>query len=179
MTAWTLAGMPDLTGRTAIVTGADSGIGLPTALELARHGARVVVTARSAEKGAGAVSGIRQAVPDARVAYARLDLADLASVREFAAGIDQVDLLVDNAGVAMTPKSLTKDGFELQFGTNHLGHFALRPAAAPVAGAAGRGRGRGLQRRPRARRHRLEDAGRGPLASVMGVCPVRECPARG
>ncbi|MFI7442436.1 oxidoreductase [Nonomuraea indica] len=131
MTAWTPADMPDLTGRSAIVTGANSGIGLPTALELARRGARVTVTARSADKGAGAVARIRQEVPDARVDHARLDLADLASVREFAAGVDQVDLLVNNAGVGMTPKSVTKDGFELQFGTNHLGHFALTGLLLP------------------------------------------------
>lgn len=131
MTAWTPADMPDLTGRSAIVTGANSGIGLPTALELARRGARVVVTARSADKGADAVARIRQEVPGARVDHARLDLADLASVREFAAGVDQVDLLVNNAGVGMTPKSLTKDGFELQFGTNHLGHFALTGLLLP------------------------------------------------
>ncbi|MGP3963785.1 oxidoreductase [Nonomuraea sp. 3N208] len=131
MTAWTPASMPDLTGKTAVVTGANSGIGLPTALELARHGARVVVAARSAEKGGAAVTRILSDVPGARVEYARLDLADLASVREFAAGVAEVDLLVNNAGIGMTPRRETKDGFELQFGTNHLGHFALTGLLLP------------------------------------------------
>ncbi|MEV0147448.1 MULTISPECIES: oxidoreductase [unclassified Nonomuraea] len=131
MTTWTLADMPDLDGRTAIVTGANSGIGLPTALELARHGARVIAAARSEAKGAEAVAAIRRAVPGARAEHARLDLADLASVRAFAEGVDQVDLLINNAGVGMTPRSLTKDGFELQFGTNHLGHFVLTGLLLP------------------------------------------------
>jgi NAD(P)-dependent dehydrogenase (short-subunit alcohol dehydrogenase family) len=131
MTSWTPASIPDLTGKSAVVTGANSGIGLPTALELARHGARVVVATRSAEKGGAAVARIQRDVPGARVQYARLDLADLASVREFAAGVDEVDLLVNNAGIGMTPRRETKDGFELQFGTNHLGHFALTGLLLP------------------------------------------------
>jgi NAD(P)-dependent dehydrogenase (short-subunit alcohol dehydrogenase family) len=128
---WTPASMPDLTGRTAIVTGANSGIGFPTALELARHGARVVVAARSQEKGGDAVARIRRDVAGAQVEFSRLDLADLASVREFAAGVDTVDLLVNNAGIAMVPRQETKDGFEMQFGTNHLGHFALTGLLLP------------------------------------------------
>ncbi|MDR8409210.1 oxidoreductase [Nonomuraea sp. 3-1Str] len=131
MTPWTPADMPALDGRTAIVTGANSGIGLPTVLELARHGAHVIATARSEAKGEEAVAAVRRAVPGARVERALLDLADLASVRAFAEGVDEVDLLINNAGVGMTPRSLTKDGFELQFGTNHLGHFALTGLLLP------------------------------------------------
>jgi NAD(P)-dependent dehydrogenase (short-subunit alcohol dehydrogenase family) len=123
--------MPDLTGKSAVVTGANSGIGLPTALELARHGARVVVAARSPGKGGDAVARIRREAPGAQVEYARLDLADLASVREFAAGVGEVDLLINNAGVLAGSRQETKDGFELQFGTNHLGHFALTGLLLP------------------------------------------------
>ncbi|WP_188193866.1 oxidoreductase [Nonomuraea sp. SYSU D8015] len=128
---WTPASIPDLTGKTAVVTGANSGIGLPTALELTRHGARVVVAARSPEKGRAAVAQIAGEVPGAQVEYGRLDLADLASVREFAAGVDTVDLLINNAGVLSGSRQETKDGFELQFGTNHLGHFALTGLLLP------------------------------------------------
>ncbi|MEU0570963.1 oxidoreductase [Nonomuraea sp. NPDC005983] len=140
MTTWTPADMPDLTGKTAIVTGANSGIGLPTALELARRGARVVVAARSAEKGEAAVARLRQAVPGAEISFGRLDLADLASIRTFAAGVDRVDLLINNAGIGMIGRAETKDGFELQFGTNHLGHFALTGLLFPllVAGSGAR-----------------------------------------
>ncbi|MEU4233161.1 oxidoreductase [Nonomuraea sp. NPDC026600] len=132
MSTWTPADMPDLSGKTAIVTGANSGIGLPTALELARHGARVIMATRSAAKGGAAVEEIRRAVPGAEVEHGTLDLADLASVRSFAAGVDRVDLLVNNAGIGMVPRQLTRDGFELQFGTNHLGHFALTGLLLPL-----------------------------------------------
>ncbi|NRQ36067.1 SDR family NAD(P)-dependent oxidoreductase [Nonomuraea sp. NN258] len=131
MTKWTTADLPDLTGKTAIVTGANSGIGLPTALELARHGAHVVVAARSAARGEAAVAEIKAAVPGARVEFGELDLADLASVRRFAAGVERVDLLINNAGIGLIPRRETKDGFELQFGTNHLGHFALTGLLLP------------------------------------------------
>ncbi|MEV0386103.1 oxidoreductase [Nonomuraea sp. NPDC050643] len=136
MTNWSPASMPDLTGRAAIVTGASGGIGLATALELARHGARVVVAARDAAKGGAAVELIRREVPGAHVAYGRLDLADLASVRRFAEDVDRVDLLINNAGIAMVSRQETKDGFELQFGTNHLGHFALTGLLLPLLLAA-------------------------------------------
>ncbi|WP_327580827.1 oxidoreductase [Nonomuraea sp. NBC_00507] len=131
MTTWTPASMPDLTGKSAIVTGANSGIGLPTALELARHGARVMVATRSPEKGGAAVERILREVPGAQVEYARIDLADLASVREFAEGVGEVDLLINNAAIAMIPRRETRDGFEMQFGTNHLGHFALTGLLLP------------------------------------------------
>ncbi|MEW9551795.1 oxidoreductase [Nonomuraea sp. NPDC050783] len=136
MTSWTPDSMPDLTGTTAVVTGANSGIGLPTALELARHGARVVLAARSPERGGEAVAGILRQVPGARVEYRRLDLADLSSVREFAAATDAVDLLVNNAGIGMIARQETRDGFEMQFGVNHLGHFALTGLLLPKLLAA-------------------------------------------
>ncbi|NUR87496.1 MAG: SDR family NAD(P)-dependent oxidoreductase [Nonomuraea sp.] len=131
MPTWTPAAIPDLTGTKAIVTGANSGIGLPTAIELARHGAEVLATARDEAKGAAMVAAVRAAVPEAKISYGRLDLADLASVRSFASTVDGLDLLVNNAGLGFVPRSLTKDGFELQFGTNHLGHFALTGLLLP------------------------------------------------
>jgi NAD(P)-dependent dehydrogenase (short-subunit alcohol dehydrogenase family) len=122
--------MPSLDGRVAVVTGANSGLGLVTARELARHGARVVIACRDVGKGAAALEQIRADVGSADgVSVSELDLASLASVRAFAARIgnefEQVDLLVNNAGVMAPPRRLTEDGFELQIGTNHLGHFAL------------------------------------------------------
>jgi NAD(P)-dependent dehydrogenase (short-subunit alcohol dehydrogenase family) len=128
MTArWTADEIPDQSGRTAVVTGANSGIGLVTALELARAGATVVLACRNMQKGEAAADQIRGAVPTALVEMQELDLSSLDSVRQFANGldVDTLDLLVNNAGVMWTPQQRTKDGFELQFGTNHLGHFAL------------------------------------------------------
>ncbi len=126
---WSEADIPDQTGRVAIVTGANSGLGLETARQLAAHGATVVLAVRSPERGAAAVDEIRSTVPDARLELQRLDLASLASIREAADALrgahDRVDVLVNNAGVLFTDRELTADGFELQFGTNHLGHFAL------------------------------------------------------
>jgi NAD(P)-dependent dehydrogenase (short-subunit alcohol dehydrogenase family) len=124
---WTAADLPDLSGRTAIVTGANSGIGLPTARALAEHGARVVLACRDPARGAQAADRIRRAVPAADLTVAEIDLARLDSVRAFAAAwAGPVHLLVNNAGV-MAPPALrtTSDGFERQFGTNHLGHFVL------------------------------------------------------
>jgi NAD(P)-dependent dehydrogenase (short-subunit alcohol dehydrogenase family) len=123
---WTAADVPDQHGRVAVVTGANSGLGLATARELAGAGARVVLACRSAEKGERAAAQIASAVPGADVSVATLDLADLDSVRAFAAGApEQLDLLINNAGVMAAPRRLTKDGFESQFATNHLGPFAL------------------------------------------------------
>jgi NAD(P)-dependent dehydrogenase (short-subunit alcohol dehydrogenase family) len=123
---WTAADIPDQQGRVVIVTGANSGLGLVTARELARAGARVVLASRSAEKGQSAAVRIASAAPGADVQPAVLDLADLASVRAFAATApDRVDLLINNAGVMAAPRRVTRDGFESQFATNHLGHFAL------------------------------------------------------
>ncbi|MFZ0977106.1 MAG: oxidoreductase [Solirubrobacteraceae bacterium] len=123
---WTAVDIPDQAGRVAVVTGANSGLGFVTARELARAGARVVLASRSAEKGRDAASRIVSAVPGVDVSAAILDLADLDSVRAFVATApDRLDLLINNAGVMAAPRRLTKDGFESQFGTNHLGHFAL------------------------------------------------------
>lgn len=138
---WTANDIPDQSGRTAIVTGANSGIGLVTARELARAGAHVVLACRNAEKGEAAVRAIEAAAPGATVTLAPLDLASLASVREFASGVTsehgRLDLLINNAGVMAAPRRLTEDGFESQFGTNHLGHFALTGLLLPCMTAEG------------------------------------------
>jgi NAD(P)-dependent dehydrogenase (short-subunit alcohol dehydrogenase family) len=124
--AWSAADIPDQRGRRAVVTGANSGLGLVIARELARRGAAVVLACRNPAKGEAALAGVRAAAPDADVELGALDLASLESVRAFAAAQDApVDLLVNNAGVMAPPRRTTADGFELQLGTNHLGHFAL------------------------------------------------------
>jgi NAD(P)-dependent dehydrogenase (short-subunit alcohol dehydrogenase family) len=126
-TGWTSAGLPSQHGRTVIVTGANSGIGLPTARELAEAGARVVLAVRDLAKGAAAAESISG---DCEVR--RLDLADLASVRAFAESWQgELSMLINNAGVMRTPERRTADGFELQIGTNHLGHFALTNLLLP------------------------------------------------
>jgi NAD(P)-dependent dehydrogenase (short-subunit alcohol dehydrogenase family) len=126
---WTAEQIPDQTGRTAVVTGANSGLGLATARELARAGAAVVLACRNQEKGRDAQREVEAAVPAAKVELAKLDLASLDSVREFADGFldahERLDLLINNAGLMAPPRGRTADGFELQFGTNVLGHFAL------------------------------------------------------
>ncbi|HEV3387717.1 MAG TPA: oxidoreductase [Solirubrobacteraceae bacterium] len=123
---WTAADIPDQRGRVAVVTGANSGLGLATARELARAGARVVLATRSTQKGEDAASRIASTVPGAELDPAVLDLADLDSVRAFAAAAPaRVDLLINNAGVMAAPRRVTKQGFESQLATNHLGHFAL------------------------------------------------------
>jgi NAD(P)-dependent dehydrogenase (short-subunit alcohol dehydrogenase family) len=129
MAKWTAADIPDLSGRVAVVTGANSGLGAVTARELARAGATVVIACRNVVKGERAASAIRRLVPVAELEVRELDLADLSSVRAFAETLnqdrDRLDLLIGNAGVMAPPRRLTHDGFESQFGTNHLGHFAL------------------------------------------------------
>lgn len=126
---WTEADVPDEHGRTAIITGSNTGLGFDTARVLAQHGARVVMAVRDTAKGEAAAARIREAAPGAEVTVHKLDLGSLASVRESAAELGstypQIDLLINNAGVMYPPKQTTADGFELQFGTNHLGHFAL------------------------------------------------------
>jgi NAD(P)-dependent dehydrogenase (short-subunit alcohol dehydrogenase family) len=126
---WSEADIPDQSGRTAVVTGANSGIGWDTARALAAKGARVIVACRNEDKGRDAEQRIRKQVPNAEVRFESLDLGSLASVRAFAdklgAAEGRLDLLVNNAGVMMTPRGKTADGFETQLGTNHLGHFAL------------------------------------------------------
>ncbi|HEX4188238.1 MAG TPA: oxidoreductase, partial [Solirubrobacteraceae bacterium] len=121
MTTFSTQDIPDMTGRTVIITGANSGIGRAAAKALAANGARVVLAVRNADKGQAAASQM-----SGTTEVRQLDLASLTSIREFAAGWDgEIDLLINNAGIMIPPKSLTDDGFELQFGTNHLGHFAL------------------------------------------------------
>jgi len=121
MTNWTINDIPQQNGRTYVVTGANSGLGLETTRELAARGAHVIMACRDLAKGQKACAGLHGGQVEVR----RLDLADLGSVREFAAGVEKVDVLVNNAGIMMPPLHRTKQGFELQFGTNHLGHFAL------------------------------------------------------
>ena len=138
--SWTAADIPDLSGRTAVVTGANGGLGLETARALARAGANVVIAARNQEKASAAVSDIRAGVPGASLEVVALDLGSLASVREAAERIlgdhEQLDILVNNAGVMAIPESTTADGFEMQFGTNHLGHYALSALLMPALLAA-------------------------------------------
>ncbi|MGX7823698.1 oxidoreductase [Actinokineospora sp. 24-640] len=134
---WTAADIPSLVGRSYIVTGANSGLGYQTSLALARRGAHVVLAARDPEKGAAAAKAIQAEDADANVEARQLDLADLDSVRAFAAEVDRVDVLINNAGVMMPPRTLSAQGYELQFAVNHLGHFALTGMLVDVL-AAGR-----------------------------------------
>ncbi|GKQ36359.1 oxidoreductase [Streptomyces sp. A012304] len=134
MSGWSTRDIPDQSGRTAVVTGANSGLGYVTARELARKGARVVLACRSETRGREAVERLRGEASGADAEFRRLDLADLASVREFAAraSYERLDLLVNNAGVMALPYGTTADGFEIQFGVNHLGHFALTGRLLPA-----------------------------------------------
>ena len=128
-TTWTAADVPGQSGRVAVITGANSGIGYEAAEVLAGKGAHVVLAVRDPDKGKQAASRIERAHPGAGAAVQQLDLTSLASIRAAAdhlhAVYPRIDLLINNAGVMTTPKASTEDGFELQFGTNHLGHFAL------------------------------------------------------
>jgi NAD(P)-dependent dehydrogenase (short-subunit alcohol dehydrogenase family) len=137
---WHIADMPDLHGRVALVTGASAGIGLVTARELARCGARTFVGFRVTQRGAAAREAILARAPDASVELVRIDLASLDSVEDAAEEIadraGHLDILVNNAGVMAPPPDVTADGFELQLGTNHLGHFALTGRLLPLLLAA-------------------------------------------
>jgi NAD(P)-dependent dehydrogenase (short-subunit alcohol dehydrogenase family) len=126
MPQWTAADLPSFAGRTVIVTGANSGLGAVTARELARVGAQVILAVRNTGKGEAAA---RDMPGDVEVRC--LDLQNLASVREFADGVESVDVLINNAGVMAIPHGVTADGFESQIGTNHLGHFALTNLVLP------------------------------------------------
>jgi NAD(P)-dependent dehydrogenase (short-subunit alcohol dehydrogenase family) len=124
---WTAKDLPDLSGRTFVVTGANSGLGLIDARELARAGARVVLAVRDTAKGEEALRTI-----DGPAEVRKLDLADLASVRAFAEAWEgDLDVLINNAGIMAIPEQRTRDGFEMQIGTNHLGHFALTNLLLP------------------------------------------------
>ena len=136
-TKWTSAKMPSLAGKTILVTGANSGIGYQAAAAFARHGASVVLGCRNRKKGEAAAARIRSETPAAVIEVAELDMASLASVRTFASGFlarnSALDILVNNAGVmALATRELTEDGFERQFATNHLGHFALTGLLLPA-----------------------------------------------
>ncbi|MCU1646378.1 MAG: Protochlorophyllide reductase [Nocardia sp.] len=120
MSGWDIADIPDQTGRTVIVTGANSGLGAATTRALAGAGAQVIMACRNEVKARSVAAEIGKGVQ-----VRRLDLADLGSIREFADSIDAVDVLINNAGVMAVPLKRTADGFEMQVGTNHLGHFAL------------------------------------------------------
>jgi NAD(P)-dependent dehydrogenase (short-subunit alcohol dehydrogenase family) len=126
---WTATDVPDQSGRTAVITGANTGIGYEAARVLAQRGASIVLAVRDVARGQAAADRILAAAPQAQVRVRALDLASLTSVREAADDLagtyDTIDLLVNNAGVMWTPRRLTADGFELQLGTNHLGHFAF------------------------------------------------------
>ncbi|BCN47611.1 SDR family NAD(P)-dependent oxidoreductase [Rhodococcus hoagii] len=120
MTTWDAGDIVDQSGRTFVVTGANSGLGAEAAKALVKAGAHVILACRNVDKGKAVAAPLGE-----RAEVRRLDLADLASVREFADSVDAVDVLVNNAGVMAVPLGRTADGFEMQFGTNHLGHFAL------------------------------------------------------
>ncbi|QCW04634.1 oxidoreductase [Natrinema pallidum] len=125
--SWTADDVPDQRGRTVVVTGANSGLGLETTRELARNGATVLMATRSTERGEDAARDVREDVPDADLRVEECDLANLESVRSFADRLadEPIDVLINNAGVMAIPRSETDDGFEAQFGINHLGHVAL------------------------------------------------------
>ena len=176
------ADIPDLDGVRAVVTGANSGLGFHTVLELAGTARSVVLAVRDEARGADAVAQVLQQVPVARLEVRTLDLADLASVRAFAdaAAQEPLDLLVNNAGVMAIPHRRTADGFEMQFGTNHLGHFALTGLLLPALL-------RGADRRPRgSSRCRACIHRRGPLDRddlmgerlVLAVARLRAVQAR-
>lgn len=137
---WTTAAVPDLRGRTAVVTGVTGGLGASTVAEIARRGATVVATARDTARGEEALDRIRAEVPGAEIALTVLDLADLASVRRAGAEVvsvhPRIDIAVNNAGLMAVPHARTADGFELQMGTNHLGHFAWIGVLWPALVAA-------------------------------------------
>ncbi|WP_353355541.1 oxidoreductase [Mycobacterium sp.] len=126
---WTTADIPDQTDRVAIIAGANIGVGFETATALASRGAQVVLAVRNLDKGKAAAARIGTTIPGAAVTVQQLDLSSLDSIRSAAADLranfGHIDLLINNAGVMGTPESATRDGFELQFGTNYLGHFAL------------------------------------------------------
>jgi NAD(P)-dependent dehydrogenase (short-subunit alcohol dehydrogenase family) len=141
MTNWTIADIPPQRGKLAVVTGATGGLGYQTALALAQAEAEVVLTGRNDAKGREAISKIRKQLPDAKISFEALDLANLASVADFAQRFAtahaSLDLLINNAGVMALPtRQTTADGFEMQFGTNYLGHYALTAQLLPMLRSA-------------------------------------------
>jgi NAD(P)-dependent dehydrogenase (short-subunit alcohol dehydrogenase family) len=140
MARWTAADIPDQSGRTVVVTGANSGLGLRSSEALAAHGAQVVLACRNAAKAATALAGVKATATGPSPEVVALDLSSLASVRECAAELAErhphIDVLMNNAGIMAVPKAITVDGFETQIGTNHLGHFALTGLLLPTLLAA-------------------------------------------
>lgn len=141
MPKWTAEDIPSLTGKIAVVTGANSGLGLETTRALARKGATVVLACRSADKAEAAIAELEgDGIDREQLAFVPLDLASLDSIRQFSEAVaerhDHLDLLINNAGVMALPYRRTSDGFEMQFGTNHLGHFALTGRLLPLLDAA-------------------------------------------
>ena len=136
MSRWTTADMPDQQGRTVLITGANSGLGLRSAEALAAHGARVLLACRNPDKAAVALEAVKAVATGAPPEVIALDLADLDSVRAAADDVtervDALDVLMNNAGIMAVPRGATKQGFELQLGTNHLGHFALTGLLLPT-----------------------------------------------
>lgn len=135
MTDFRESDVPDQSGRVALVTGANTGIGFDTARVLAERGARVLLGCRSGEKAQAAMDKIRETAPSADIAWLDLDLASLKSIQSAAEKVQEesrLDLLINNAGIMMPPKMETEDGFEIQFGVNHLGHFALTGHLVPM-----------------------------------------------
>ncbi|MDE2419738.1 MAG: SDR family oxidoreductase [Gammaproteobacteria bacterium] len=138
--SWTPTQIPDLSGKSILITGGNSGLGFQSARLLAAAGGRVLIACRDASKGEQALKEIRAQVPDAQIEMKILDLADLTSVKQFSSELltteTKLDVLINNAGVMAPPLQRTKDGFEMQFGTNHLGHFALTGQLLPLLNAA-------------------------------------------
>jgi NAD(P)-dependent dehydrogenase (short-subunit alcohol dehydrogenase family) len=136
MAPWSIDDIPEQSGRTALVTGANSGLGLHTSLALARRGARVLMACRNPSRADEALQRVLTDAPGAKAELVSLDLASLQSIRDAAKDVtdrvDALDVLVDNAGVMAIPRAQTADGFEMQFGTNHLGHFALTGLLLPL-----------------------------------------------
>jgi NAD(P)-dependent dehydrogenase (short-subunit alcohol dehydrogenase family) len=143
-TKWTADQIPNLSGKTAVVTGANSGLGWETALELAKHGAHTILACRDATRARDAVDRIRAVHPSAQVEVVPLDLASLQSIGEFSKRlrekISKLDILVNNAGIMAIPRRTTADGLEMQLGTNHFGHFALTGHLLDLLVASGAGR---------------------------------------
>lgn len=134
--SWSTSTIPDLSGKTAAITGVTGGLGVNAAIQLARHGASLLVTARDDARAAQAVARIAKEAPGTKIEVVELDLADLTQVKKAATGlldsVQHLDILINNAGVMAAPKRLTVDGFELQMGTNHLGHFAWTATLWPL-----------------------------------------------